>query len=324
MSNSTTGTNVNTLLERLVDGQVTGLGVGPAATGFTPLDDVLDGGLLPGELVLLGGQPAVGKTLSALQWARNIAGQGRNVVFACFEHDEHSLLGRLISQEIPKIAPDLDVSSMISARDQVRNLILGLTTLDEVVTSQPLVKKALESLYDDAPSILLNRASTHKTTPRALNELCDRHLGAGDVLFVDYLQKVPIPGVTNLSDRIFNATEELKDLATSRDIIVVALASADATGIGADRLRLENLRGSDSLGHEADIAMILNQKSSATSENHTKFDLNMLQAAKQMVILSIEKNRRGESGLHMEFKKDFGNYRLNPTGNFVAEHLRGE
>ena len=78
------------------------------------------------------------------------------------------------------------------------------------------------------------------------------------------------------------------------------------------------------LAHEADIAMILNQKATATSPNHLEFDLTQLQEAKNRVVLTIEKNRRGQSDVHLEFKKDFGNFRLDPAGAFVAEALRGD
>ncbi len=40
-------------------------------TGFTPLDDVLNGGLRPGELLVIGGPFGVGKTIWGLQVARN-------------------------------------------------------------------------------------------------------------------------------------------------------------------------------------------------------------------------------------------------------------
>ncbi len=318
------GVGVSSLLEKIVDGETTGLGIAPAPTGFHPLDMTLDGGFLPGELVLLGGQPAVGKTLSALQWARNIAREQRPVVFACFEHDEHSLLGRLLSQELALIGPDLDSTAQVHARDQIRALMMGLVDLDHVVETQPVVRQALESLYETAPEFQLVRASSHWTTPDALTTLVTDHLRPGGVLFVDYLQKVPIPGATGLAERVFRATEEMKELATTYHITVVALASADNVGIGADRLRMDHLRGSDALAHEADIAMILNEKSTATSPNHLEFDLTQLQKAKSHVVLSIEKNRRGQSDVHLEFRKDFGNYRLDPAGGFVAETLRGD
>src|SRR5579864_8216627 len=43
----------------------------PFPTNFTPLDQVLAGGLRPGDMMLVGGTPGVGKTVVTLQWARN-------------------------------------------------------------------------------------------------------------------------------------------------------------------------------------------------------------------------------------------------------------
>src|SRR5215831_4535708 len=42
-------------------------------TGFLPLDDVLGGGLHPGDLIFIAGGPGTGKTTMSLQIARNLA-----------------------------------------------------------------------------------------------------------------------------------------------------------------------------------------------------------------------------------------------------------
>ncbi|MFA5787823.1 MAG: DnaB-like helicase C-terminal domain-containing protein, partial [Actinomycetota bacterium] len=76
----------------------------PIPTGFEPLDRVLGGGLRPGELTLVGGIPGVGKTIATLQWARNIASQGRTTIFACYEHEEVDLLVRLLALEMGEIS----------------------------------------------------------------------------------------------------------------------------------------------------------------------------------------------------------------------------
>jgi len=56
------------------------------------------------ELVLLGARPGLGKTTFALQVARNLAVSGKSVVFFSFEHDNHSLLERLIVLEAAEIS----------------------------------------------------------------------------------------------------------------------------------------------------------------------------------------------------------------------------
>ena len=39
----------------------------PTPTGFSPLDEVLNGGLRPGDLFVIGGPSGVGKTIFSLQ-----------------------------------------------------------------------------------------------------------------------------------------------------------------------------------------------------------------------------------------------------------------
>src|SRR5450759_1689236 len=73
-------------------------------SGFGSLDKVLDGGFRSGELVLLGSRPGLGKTTFALQVARNLVVSDSNVVYFSFEHDNHSLLERLIIMEAAEVA----------------------------------------------------------------------------------------------------------------------------------------------------------------------------------------------------------------------------
>ncbi len=320
----TTPYRVSTLLGQLREGGFDSLGVEPIGTGFEPLDSVLDGGLLPGEVMLLGGQPGAGKTICALQWARTVAGRGRKAAFACFEHDEAALMTRLLIQEAAAVAADHDPVVRYEARAIVRDLLLGLRTIDEAIERSPLVEEALAALDRTSSNMQLLRASSQRTTPDALAALAAKGLEAGGVLFVDYLQKLPVPGVANLEERIYRAVEILKELAIDHQISVVALSAASSKGIGIDRLRLEHLRGSDALAHECDVAILMNQKVSATSDRHLKFDLTQLDEARRRTVFSIEKNRRGEVDVHLEFVKDFANFRFLPNGGFVTETLEGD
>ncbi len=320
----TTPYRVSTLLGQLRDGGFDALGIRPVATGFEPLDSVLDGGFLPGEVVLLGGQPGAGKTVCALQWARNIAAAGRRAAFACFEHDEAALITRLLVQEAAEVAVDHDPVVRYEARAVIRELLLGLCSIDDASQRSPLVDDAVASLERFSSNLQLLRASSQRTTPADLAALCAKGLEAGGVLFVDYLQKLPVPNVVNLEERVYRAVEILKEMAIDHQVSVVALSAAASNGIGIDRLRLEHLRGSDALAHECDVAILMNQKLTATSDRHLKFDLTQLDEARRRTVFSIEKNRRGEVDVHLEFVKDFTNFRFLPDGGFVTESLAGD
>ncbi len=54
-------------------------------TGFSELDRVLGGGMVPGSLVLVGGDPGIGKSTLLLQAARNMAAAGRSVLYVSGE-----------------------------------------------------------------------------------------------------------------------------------------------------------------------------------------------------------------------------------------------
>ncbi len=319
---------VSSLLFQLKEGTFSTVGMNPIPTGFEPLDSVLNGGFLPGEVILLGAQPGQGKTICALQWARNMAMAGRRATYACFEHDEATLLNRLLVQEMATVLqePDADApfSDRVQARTAIRDLMLGVIDLREAVVGSPIVESALRSVAKYAHNLQFLRASSQRTTPEEIELQSLPHLEAGGLLVVDYLQKLPVPGVPSVEERVYRAVEIMKEFAISHQVSVVAISAASGRGIGVDRLRLEHLRGSDALAHECDVAILMNPKVTATSERHLKFDLTQMDDARRRTIFSVEKNRRGEVDVHLEFEKDFANFRFEPRGAFVTESLEGD
>ena len=233
--------------------------------------------------------PVPGKTICALQWARNLSVTGRSVTFACFEHDEATLMYRLMVQEMAGLTAESDSTMRLQARTVIRDLMLGLINLDQAVAASPLVQHTLERIESYSSHLQLLRASTQHTTPEALEIAAIPHLEPGSVLVVDYLQKLPVPDAPNIEERVYQAVEILKEIAIRNQVAVLALSAASSSGIGVDRLRMEHLRGSDALGHECDVAIVLNNKATATSDRHLKFDLTQLDEARRRAVFSIEK-----------------------------------
>lgn len=299
----------------------------PIATGFRPLDEVLGGGVRAGELLLLGGKPGQGKTVAALQWARNAALTGSTAIMACYEHDEVTLLARLLACELgdaAEAASGDQVGSLDDARQALRALADGVRGFEDVLHSNPLLRAAADRLESYAENLVLVGAGSG-TDLAVLEGVIEQHGGEQTVLFVDYLQKVPvIPEAENESERVTRVVEGLHDLALRRGVAVVAVVAADRSGLTARRLRPHHLRGSTALAYESDIVIMLNDKVTAVSRAHLAYDSTRVKEFREYVVFSIEKQRGGVADVDLEFRKDFANSRFQPVGRWVAERLWSE
>src|SRR3954465_12736704 len=63
-------------------------------TGIDEFDRVLGGGVVPGSLVLLGGEPGIGKSTLLLQAAANMARTAGAVLYSSGEESEHQIKSR--------------------------------------------------------------------------------------------------------------------------------------------------------------------------------------------------------------------------------------
>ncbi len=103
---------------------------GPAirsATGLTELDRVLGGGLVRGSLVLLAGEPGIGKSTLLLQAACALSGQGARVLYVCGEEsaEQVSLRGsRLGVSGDVLLLPRTSIGSVVNVAREVHPDVL--------------------------------------------------------------------------------------------------------------------------------------------------------------------------------------------------------
>ncbi len=90
------------------------------ASGIAEFDRVLGGGLVPGSLVLIGGDPGIGKSTLMLQALHGFAGAGRRVLYVSGEESIQQI--RIRSQRLATVSPDLLVVSEIDI-DAILNMI---------------------------------------------------------------------------------------------------------------------------------------------------------------------------------------------------------
>jgi replicative DNA helicase len=325
-SNGSSGHGPRTLADllRAVDLPTSGNGHRSLSypTGFSPLDTVLDGGLRSHELALVAGKPGVGKTVALMQWARNMAIEGKTAIFVCYEHNEWELLVRLICCELGTIAHPENAPTLDKLRRVTKEIVSGERSLADVLDTEPLLNAAYERIKGYSDRLWFFRGSSARTDLDALAKLAQTQSSEGAILFVDYLQKVASSQAgRDEGDKTLRIAEGLKDLALNSNVGVVATVAVDRAGLAARRLGLHHLRGSSALSYEADVILTMNEKWECVSKLHFAYDPGRVMGFRSQVIVTVDKNRGGPAFVDLEFTKDFASYRFEPRGGYVTERL---
>jgi DNA repair protein RadA/Sms len=104
-------------------------------TGLAELDRVLGGGVVPGMVVLLGGEPGIGKSTLVLQWAATSTG---TVLYASGEESERQI--KLRAQRLGAESPDIH----LFAETDVRRIL----EVAEAMKPALLLVDSIQTLFD--------------------------------------------------------------------------------------------------------------------------------------------------------------------------------
>ena len=108
-------------------------------TGIPEFDFVIGGGIVPGSMALIGGEPGIGKSTLLLQTAARLRAQGRHVLYASGEESPEQI--RLRADRLVEDAGPV--------------LVLGETRLEEIVeaarstSAELLVLDSIQTVYTD-------------------------------------------------------------------------------------------------------------------------------------------------------------------------------
>jgi replicative DNA helicase len=309
----------------------------PMPTGFDPLDGMIGGGLRKTELVLLGGAQGIGKTICALQMARNIAMRADQYAFyLSYEHTETHLMNRLMCLESIN-PPEVDLNNGVRLKD-LHDVIIAekakstLRGRGEAVSLQTILREnaktsmPLARMNRYADRLILVKASPVVTTLRAIREMTQRLVqatGGNVTVFIDYLQKIAIhpERASDENEKVTIIVEGLKDMALALGVPVVAIVAADREGLKSNRLHLYHLRGSSALDYECDIAIIMNNKYHILSKDEVSFNPYQARQYREWVVFTIEKNRAGRAMQDMEFHLHAPYFAFDPRGERVRQQL---
>jgi DNA repair protein RadA/Sms len=117
----------------------------PLPTGVAEVDHVLGGGLVPGSVTLIGGEPGVGKSTLLLQVVASIAATKRRVLYISAEESKQQV--RLRAERLGALQPELwlvsavDLTHIVAHIDDVKPDVVIVDSIQTIahpdVTSAP-------------------------------------------------------------------------------------------------------------------------------------------------------------------------------------------
>jgi len=110
------------------------------ATGWSEVDRVLGGGLVRGSVVLVGGEPGVGKSTLLLQVAGGLGGAGERVIVASAEESAQQVAMRaertgVASQKVDLVSDD-DVDAIVALGEESSPSVLVVDSIQTVGVSE--------------------------------------------------------------------------------------------------------------------------------------------------------------------------------------------
>ena len=161
-------------------------------TGIGELDRVLGGGVVPGSVVLIGGDPGIGKSTLILHLLASVAAQNKNVLYVSGEESAHQikLRGTRLSalDEQLYLATQSSVEAIISMTREMKPAILAVDSIQTLscmdITSAPgsvsQVRESAARLLEVAkreniPTLLVGHVTKEGTLagPRVLEHMVD-------------------------------------------------------------------------------------------------------------------------------------------------------
>jgi len=232
---------VSTALEQVMAARNGETG-GFVQTGIGALDHMMTG-LYPGELILLGGRPSMGKTSVALNVALNAARVGQGVVICSLEMNPEAMALRALSEGTARTGNAIPYRD-IRGGDLTDWQMDVLADAAQEVASLPI--QFLSRQYADIGAM----AAGAKQAKRVMGD----KMG---LLIVDYAQLLKVQGARTRYDEVSEISRSLKALAGQMNVPILALSQLSRALESRDDKRpmLSDLRESGQLEQDADAVL---------------------------------------------------------------------
>lgn len=213
------------------------------STGLIELDNMLNGGLKPGQMVVVAGRPGMGKSMLGMNIMRAMAKNNPDypVIFFSMEMTkDNDLAPRLLADTL-----NIQLKALHAARlndTEVSNWNKGIESI-----------KSLNLYLDE-------ETSTIDGMRIECRKLAARNGGKLGAIFIDYLQLMKEEGKKSRFEEVSTISREIKRLAKAMKCPVIALSqlSRKCEERGKNKRPIvSDLRESGQIEQDADIIMLL-------------------------------------------------------------------
>ena len=254
------------------------------ATGLHSLDEMTSG-FHPGELVVLAARPGAGKTALSMSMALHAATNGASVLFFSLEMPLEQLWYRALSQHTGTQLRLFRSPKALEPRDW-EQVHTGVAELNET-----------QLVFDATATLTVEEIALRCRTRKTNHGL--------DLVVVDYMQLIHVPGETFREQAVAHISRSLKRLALELGVPVIALSQLNrAVEHRTNRAPiLSDLRESGAIEQDADTVVFVHRPA--------LWDQDADGADAELI---IAKQRNGPTGrVDVQFKQE--------TTKFTAEPM---
>ena len=291
-------TSVASHLQEFINGIADSVNTPYTPTGFTKLDEVLEGGLYEG-LYIVGAISSLGKTTLITQIADQIAESGEDVLIFSLEMARTEIMAKSISRLT--LLDVLQNDGKVSNAKTTRGITTGSRYAGYSKTEQDLIQRAIKAYSGYAEHIFIHEGVGDIGADQIREEVRKHILFTGKkpTVVIDYLQ-ILAPADVRATDKqnTDKAVLELKRISRDYKIPVIGISSFNRANY-KEAVTMEAFKESGAIEYSSDILIGLQLKGAGKKD----FDANDAKTKNPREIeLVVLKNRNGATGKKVELE----------------------
>ena len=296
-------------INEFINGVKESVNTPPIATGYSNLDEYLDGGLYEG-LYTIGAITSLGKTTFILQMADYIAEHGKDVLIFSLEMSHTELLSKSFARNTYKYCIDNGIDINPYAKSS-RNITNGALYPHYKAEEIHIIKKAINKYAEYSNHIYIYendyKRYNHTLSVADVEQIAAEHkrnTGNNPVIIIDYLQLLA-PPQERLTDKqaVDQTILRLKDISRKYKTPVIAISSFNRTNYRTPAT-FESFKESGGIEYTSNVTLALQLKGVETTKETTNGQFNIEEAKTKNpreIELKILKNRAGQTGGKLQF-----------------------